>query len=97
MGLQISANVRNKLTSRHGVSEFEIEQCFANRDGNFLEDTREEHRTEPPTKWFIAETDYGRQLKVVFVPTREGHFRIKTAYEPNSTEINIYRKYGALQ
>jgi len=57
--------------------------------------TREEHRTNPPTHWFLAETCYGRLLKVVFVPDTNGKdIYIKTAYEPNETEIRIYRIHG---
>ncbi|MGA7981011.1 MAG: hypothetical protein WCA32_12415 [Chromatiaceae bacterium] len=54
-------------------------------------DTREEHRTQPPTRWFIAETNLGRKLKVVFVPKGEDVI-IKTAYGPNEIERRMYRE-----
>lgn len=63
--LFISPKVRQKLIDKHSVTQPEIEQCFANREGNFLLDEREEHQSDPPTKWFIAQTDYGRKLKIV--------------------------------
>jgi hypothetical protein len=94
MGLKISQSVRNKLQHKTPpVSEDEILQCFASRPGRYLVDTREENRTDPPTRWFIAETDRGRSLKVVFI--RKGtDVTIKTAYDPNPEEIRIYRKYS---
>ena len=94
MALKCSQNVVQKLRLKHGVSLDEIQQCFANRSGGLLEDIREEHKTEPPTQWFIAESDYGRVLKVVFV-AKDGDIIIKTAYEANENEINIYQKFGS--
>lgn len=86
--LIISAKVAGKLAKKHNVTEDEIVECFANRTAGFLLDEREYHKTEPPTRWFVAETNRGRLLKVVFVPTN-GIF-IKTAYEANADEIRIY-------
>lgn len=95
MALMISSSIRQKLTEKHGVSEDEITQCFASRDRGFLEDTREDHKTDPPTQWFIAETDYGRKLKVVFMQSSDGNIHIKTAYPPNDNEKRIYYKYAS--
>lgn len=67
MALKCSSAVKQKLADKHGVSLEEVQQCFANREGGLLEDTREAHKTDPPTQWFIAETDYGRRLKIVFI------------------------------
>lgn len=94
-GLFISPAVREKLRSKHAVTEDHILECFANRTGKDLLDTREEHRTDPPTRWFISETDYGVRLKICFVyhpETRTIH--IKTAYRPNEEEERIYRRHG---
>ena len=93
MSLKISARVREKLKHKHCVAEEEIIQCFASRCGRYLTDTRARHATNPPILWFIAETDRGRLLKVVFVQT-DGEVEIKTAYPPNETEIRIYEKYA---
>lgn len=91
----VSHTVLRKLLNKHGVKIDEVEQCFANREGGFLEDTREKNRTMPPTLWFIAETDYGRWLKVVFIEFEDNRgIQIKTAYEPNAIEMEIYKKYG---
>lgn len=69
--------------------------AFATGRVAFLEDAREEHRTHPPTQWFIAQTDTGRRLKVVFVEDVDaGAIHIKTAYESNATEEKIYGQHG---
>jgi len=79
MKLHISSRIRQKLQEKHTVTEDEIVQCFADSTNKFLEDTREDHKTDPPTRWFIAETNYGRELKVVFVQHPDGCVVIKTA------------------
>ena len=97
MKLNISAQVREKLEKKHGVTENEIRQCFENREGGFLEDAREEHQTDPPTQWFVAETNKRRKLKVVFIArqTKDGiRIAIRTAYPANADEIRIYEKFG---
>lgn len=92
--LIISAKVREKLAGKHPpVTQDEIVQCFANRTGKLLFDQREQHQSDPPTRWFISETDYGRKLKIAFINTDPG-IVIRTAYDPNSEETRIYRKYG---
>ena len=88
----ISEEIKAKLASKHEVGEAEVHQCFANRTGCLLRDAREEHRTDPPTEWFIAPTNRGRLLKVCFVP--DGNFYLRTCYPPNHTELGLYRKYG---
>ncbi len=94
MALLLSSSVRQKLAGKMPpVSEEEILQCFANRSGRYLLDQREQHRTDPPTRWFLAETDYGRLLKVVFIP-KVGDVIIRTAYDPNPAERSIYQRLG---
>ena len=93
MTLKYSSAVKQKLAEKHGVSLEEVQQCFANREGGLLEDTREDHKTDPPSQWFIAETDYGRRLQVVFI-LKNGDILLKTAYGPNQKEDTIYRKYA---
>ena len=92
--LILSQTVRAKLAAKDPpVSESEIEQCFANRVGKLLIDTRAKNGTNPYTRWFIAETDFGRKLKVCFIPLESGTV-VKTAYDPNVREISIYTRYG---
>jgi uncharacterized DUF497 family protein len=92
----ISPKVRNKLATekKPPVSFEEIEQCFADRDRSFLYDTRDKNRSIPPTQWFISSTDMGRVLKVVFIELENGNIIIRTAYEPNNKEKEIYNKYS---
>lgn len=92
--LKISNNIMHKLQQKHGLSnpEQEILEVFYNRTGDTLIDTREDHKSDPPTQWFIAETNRGILLKVCFV-AKNGDIYIKTAYRPNSEEIRIYEKY----
>lgn len=90
--LVVSPRIRNKLAGKSPpVTECDIKQCFANLMGNYVEDTREEHRTDPPTKWFVSETDYGRKLKVIFVERGEGIY-IKSAYDATVKIQDMYRK-----
>lgn len=93
MSIIISQSIQEKLATKHNVTVEEVSQCFANRDGKFLIDTREAHDTDPKTQWFVSETDYGRKLKVVFVP-RDGDVYLRSAFVPNQTELGIYNKYG---
>jgi uncharacterized DUF497 family protein len=89
MPLLASQSVARKLREKHGVSVEEVKQCFLNRTRGILRDTREVHRTHPPTMWFIASTDAGRELKIVFV--LEGNkVSLKRAYSPNDMEKQIY-------
>lgn len=92
MTLVIAPRIRAKLAAKNPpVATDEIIQCFANRNGVFLYDDREEHKTEPPTKWFVAETDYGRKLKIVFI--QDGvNVIIKTAYTPGRDVIRLYKR-----
>jgi hypothetical protein len=97
MAIVISDKVRRKLTEKHNVSEDEIRQCFVNGGDHFFRDNREDHQTNPPSHWFISETNQRRKLKIVFLARRveapEGQkvqIEIKTAYPPNAEEIALY-------
>lgn len=92
--LKISTRIAEKLKNKHQVTCNEVWECFLNRTRGFLEDTRLDHKTTPPTFWFISETDHGRLLKVVFIELDNGAYEIKTAYQPNINEVNIYEKYA---
>lgn len=95
MEFRYSPSVRAKLQAR-SISQDEVCECFFNREHHFLTDPREEHRTNPPTLWFIAETDKGRRLKICFVKVRAVNnsvaYEVKTVYEPSTaTEQNFSR------
>ena len=93
MAIKISTKVRSKLEQKHNVTQDDIEQCFATRTKGYLSDTREDHKTDPPTLWFVSETYFGRKLKVVFIMV-DDDINIKSAFEPNDEEIRIYNKFA---
>ena len=94
MKINISPKVLRKLAARHKVEVQEIEQCFCNRERGFLADTREDHKTDPQTMWFIAETNFGRMLKVVFMILEDKSVTIKSAFVPNDKELEIYNRHA---
>ena len=94
INLNIAASIRHKMAHKiPPVSENDIQECFANRTHSFLLDTREDHKTDPVTQWFISENDYGRRLKVCFMDERT-HITIKSAFVPNADEDRIYAKFA---
>ncbi len=97
MRLFISLKVRQKLANKvPPVSESEIKECFVNQLYDPVEDAREEHKTRPPTMWFIGETNHFRRLKVVFIQSSSGDVIIKTAYEPDENEETIYEEQAGI-
>ena len=93
MSTVISPKICAKLLAKHQVTQQEVEQCFANRVGRCILDPREEHAGSNPTLWFIAETDYGRKLKIVFV-NEHGNNYLRTAFEPSEAAIQNYLHHG---
>ena len=89
----VSTAIASKLHKKHHVSINEVEQCFLNRAGNLLYDTRAKTKTIPPTLWFIALKNKNRKLKIVYIQ-KEFQLILKTAYEPNEIELNIYERFG---
>lgn len=93
MSIVISPKIRDKLATKHNVKPEEVEQCFANRNGEYILEVRKEHASVPPTYWFIAETNYGRKLQVAFIH-ENGNLYIRSAFEPSQAAIANYLKYG---
>lgn len=92
MKLVISQSIRAKLARKTPpVSEDEILQCFANQTHSPLIDSREEHATNPFTRWIVSETDYGRKLKIMYVPRQDG-IHIKSAYDATMQIEGIYMR-----
>lgn len=91
--LVVSEAVRTKLQKKHQVTLREVEHCFSNREGRLLYDNRALTKTNPPTLWFIAQTNQNRKLKIVYI--QKGlQVILKTAYEPNEEELAIYERFG---
>ncbi len=87
--LRISDDTLKKLTDKHKVALREVEQCFENKCGLFLEDDREDHKSDPPTLWFIAPTSRGRPLKIIFI-YRDGQIHLRSAYEADEAAQGLY-------
>lgn len=68
----------------------EVREYYANRAGPWFKDSRDDHQTEPPTKWFVSMTDRCRVLKIVFVEY-PGFCAIKSAFEPREQSKEHYR------
>jgi hypothetical protein len=91
--LKISDSILAKIVSSHYVQRVEVEQAFQNRTAGLLEDARAQHKTNPPTLWFIAPTNKGRRLKIVYI--QQGtEVHLKSAFEPNAEEERIYKKFA---
>lgn len=84
MELFISPEIKEKLLRKHGVTTEMVLEAVANRKRALLIDSREQHRTNPPTCYFFSTTDDGRILKVVLVANlATGEVWLKTAYTPS--------------
>lgn len=95
-----SDQVKAKILAKHGITMDEVMECFMNRSGPYFRDTRERHDTDPPSYWFVAETDRRREVKVVFVNYPD-YLAIKTAFEPTDGSDEDYKtlcaKYAKLE
>lgn len=92
--LKISEKIEAKIWDKHQLKRSDVEECFLNRVGGLLEDSREEHKTDPATQWFIASNNTGKTIKVVFMVLSNGDVILKSAFEANKAEIDIYAKFG---
>jgi hypothetical protein len=93
--LYISPTIAKKLKDKHGVETTEVQEAWDAYDGTTLEDTREQHRTNPATMWFLSKTKAGRILKVVYVP-EDGIGYLRTSYDANATEIWLFKLKGGV-
>jgi uncharacterized DUF497 family protein len=85
--------ILDKLRIKHGVSADEAEQAFLNRSGLLAKEVRLHNQGDEDRFWFIATTDVGRELKVVFfIDADENIPVVITAYEPNDEEVKLYEK-----
>ena len=79
---------------KHNVSEQEVREAFFNNDDRSLIDTREKHKTNPPTLWFVSETNKGRVLKICYVFDGDHTIYVKTAYDATENIIRIFERYS---
>lgn len=93
LSILISPSILQKLQTKHDVSEREVHQCFDNKCGMYVEEIRTEHKTDPSTLWFLADTNKGRTLKICFI-YKDGNIHLKTAFEPDEVDRRLYEKFG---
>ena len=94
MPMVLSMKIKEKLQGKSpAISKSDIEECFANRCGTYLMDLREDHLSDPPTLWFVAENDRGAKIKVVFIQKGIDIY-IRTAYVANPVELEIYARHA---
>lgn len=92
MAIILSQRIKEKLAdANHRITERDISECFANRERRFVTDTREEHRTDPETLWFVAQNDYGVKIKVMFV-RRDNDIYVKSAYRATEEVTAMYMR-----
>ena len=88
--LLASKAVKEKMERFHNVSFIEVEEAFFLHRGKEIEDARAQHKTNPPTTWFVAETFDGRLLKVVIINYFDDEVAVlRTAYEPSEFEVRL--------
>lgn len=92
VNIVISAKTLEKLRTKHQVDRREVEQCFENIAGPLLIDDREDHKSDPPTLWFISRTNSDRLLKVAYIQNG-AIITLKSCFEPNEIEMRIYSKH----
>lgn len=93
-GLYIHEKVEEKLKNKHNLDPSEVLEVWNSYSGIELEDNREAHRSSPTTLWFVAKSfKSGRTLKLVYVPYTPTAV-LRTAYDANSSEINIFKMLG---
>ena len=93
INLELHTSIVQKINNQHNVIENEVRQCFYNITNGFLIDDREDHRTDPPTLWFVAETDEGRLLKIICIHHKDrNQFILKSAYDANPATLALYQK-----
>jgi len=98
MAIIISKEIEEKIgADSHGnVTVKEVHECFANHCGLYASEQHPEHKNDKgkATPWFVADTNHGRTLKVMFV-RRGRDVHVKSAYPANDNVQRIYNKFAA--
>lgn len=83
--------IKKKLKEKHGLDWSEVLGVWQSFNGTTLEDDREEHRTDPPTQWFVH-----KGIKIVFLEqvAVPNVCILKSAFAANEKEKQLYSKYG---
>ena len=97
MALIIPPAIEQKIGAPdHGsVSKKDVEECFANHCGGYCDDKRPQHLDADgkPSMWFVAATNHGRILKIMFV--RQGaDMYLKSAYPATQQVQDIFSRHA---
>ena len=96
MALIIPPEIAAKIAAGdHGaVSEKEVRECFANHCGGYCYDKRPQHLDGKgnPSPWFVAETNRGRTLKIMFVREGADTF-LKSAYPATVAVQQLFKRH----
>lgn len=97
MAIIISEEVEKKIgADDHGnVTVKDVHECFANHCGRYAYEHHPEHKNDEgkATPWFVAKTNHGRTLKIMFV-LRGEDVHVKSAYPATENVQRIYGKYA---
>lgn len=96
MALIVPPGIAAKIAADdHGnVTEKEVQECFANHTGGYCYDKRPQHLDGDgkPSPWFVAKTNRGRILKIMFV--RDGRdLYLKSAYPATDRVQQIFKRH----
>ena len=92
--LKISSKIEEKLKCKHNITVDEVIEAIGNAKGRPIEDTAEDHKTNPPSDWFISQTDKGRTLKIVII-FRNDDVYLKTAFDAKLSHIKLFEELNA--
>lgn len=97
MALIIPPEIEKKIAGddHDNVTVKEVHECFTNHDGRYAYDKRPQHLdgNGNPSPWFVANTNKGRCLKIMFV-LEHGDVYLKSAYPATEQVKDIYKKYA---
>lgn len=93
LNLFFSPEAKARL-EENGIKEKEVGQCFLNlgQEDEFATDQRAEHQVDPPTRWFVAPTNNGRCVKIVFLFV-DGTIHIKDARDAKPQELARFARH----
>ena len=97
MALIVPPSIVAKIATKdHGcITENEVAECFDNHCGRYCLDHRPQHADSNgnPSVWFVASTNHGRCLKIMFV--RDGTDIFLASAYPATPEVQrIFSKFA---
>mgnify|MGYP000334592896 CR=1 FL=1 len=97
MPLIIPPDIEKKIgqDDHDNITVKEVHECFANHCGRYAYDKRPEHLdgSGQPSPWFVANTNHGRCLKIMFVHDG-GDVYLKSAYPATVKVQDVYNRYA---